>query len=112
MSYEKNVSISLLLDFYGQMLSDKQRETAELYYNEDLSLSEIAQLQNITRPGVRDRLVKAEMILRDYESKLGLLERFTLMKEEIAEIAELLRRKEAGDDIKTETILTRLSNLQ
>ena len=48
----KNLEISILLDYYGQMLTEKQREVAQLYYNEDLSLAEIAQFANITRQGV------------------------------------------------------------
>lgn len=48
----KNLEISVLLDYYGQMLTEKQREVARLYYNEDLSLAEIAQFANITRQGV------------------------------------------------------------
>lgn len=112
MSFEKSVDISLLLDFYGEMLTDRQRETTELYYNEDLSLSEIAALQSITRAGVRDRLVKSEAILRDYEQKLGLLRRFTYMKEEIAEITTLLERHENGEDVDFQDILKRLADLQ
>ena len=71
MDMDKNINISLLIDFYGDMLSDKQREAAELYYDEDLSLSEISDITGLTRPGVRDRLVKSERILRDLEEKLG-----------------------------------------
>lgn len=112
MSFEKSVDISLLLDFYGQMLTDRQRETTELYYNEDLSLSEIASIQSITRAGVRDRLVKSEAILRDYEQKLGLLHRFTRMKDEIASIASLIQRCKNGEDVDFEDILRRLSDLQ
>ena len=52
----KNLEISILLDYYGQMLTEKQLEVAQLYYNEDLSLAEIAQLANITRQGVRDSI--------------------------------------------------------
>jgi len=111
MSFEKSVDISLLLDFYGQMLTDRQRETTELYYNEDLSLSEIAAIQNITRAGVRDRLVKSEAILRDYEQKIGLLQRFTYMKDEIAEITALLKSREKGADADFSDIIRRLSDL-
>ncbi len=74
-SAEKNVQIGTLLDFYGELLSDRQREIASLYYNDDLSLSEVAQLMQITRQGVRDGLLKAEQLLCDYEAKLHLLER-------------------------------------
>lgn len=73
---EKNLEISLLLDFYGAMLTEKQREVVEYYYNEDLSLAEIAQHSGITRQGVRDSIKRAESQLLDCEEKLGLMKRF------------------------------------
>ena len=76
----KDIKISLLLDFYGDVLTDKQREAFELYYNEDLSLAEIAEQTDITRYGVRDRIVKSECILLEMEEKLGLAKRFNDMK--------------------------------
>lgn len=72
----KNLEISLLLDFYGDMLTDKQRNVVELYYNEDLSLSEIAAHSQITRQGVRDSIKRAESVLLDLEDRLGLAKRF------------------------------------
>lgn len=71
-----DVNMSLLLDFYGDTLSDKQREAMDLFYNGDLSLSEIAEITKITRQGVRDRIVKSEQILAELENKLGLASRF------------------------------------
>lgn len=73
---EKDLRISLLLDFYGRMLTEKQREVVEYYYNEDLSLAEIAQHSGITRQGVRDSIKRAEAQLLDCEEKLGLMRRF------------------------------------
>lgn len=52
----KNLDISVLLDFYGDMLTEKQREVIGFYYNEDLSLSEIGEFEGITRQGVRDSI--------------------------------------------------------
>ena len=66
----------LLFDSYGDMLTDKQRELFDLYYNEDLSLSEIAEHAGITRQGVRDAIVRAEHTLRQVEDKLGLVARY------------------------------------
>ena len=63
----KDLRISYLLDFYGDMLTDKQREVVELYYNEDLSLAEIAAISKITRQGVRDSIKRAESQLLEYE---------------------------------------------
>jgi predicted DNA-binding protein YlxM (UPF0122 family) len=85
----KDLRISLLLDFYGEMLTEKQRAVAELYFNEDLSLAEIAQHSGITRQGVRDGIKRAESLLLAYEEKLGLHSRFVYIQEGLAEIAQL-----------------------
>ena len=77
----KNLDLVILLDFYGDMLTDKQKEVVELYYNEDLSLGEIAQHFHITRQGVRDSIKRAEAILIQFEERLGLVERFKSMQE-------------------------------
>ena len=77
---------TMLLDFYGELLTDKQRECYDLHYNEDLSLSEIAEQLSISRQGVWDNIRRAEMSLSEYEEKTGLLERFDSIKEKIAEI--------------------------
>ena len=63
----KDLEISFLLDFYGDMLTEKQREVIEFYYNEDLSLSEIADNEGITRQGVRDSIKRAEAQLLSEE---------------------------------------------
>ena len=72
----KNLEISYLLDFYGDVLTDKQRDVMEQYYNDDFSLSEIADNFGITRQGVRDSIIRAEHTLRDLEEKLGLVSRY------------------------------------
>ncbi len=77
---------TMLLDFYGELLTDKQRECYDLHYNEDLSLSEMAEQLSISRQGVWDNIRRAEMSLSEYEEKTGLLERFDSIKEKIAEI--------------------------
>ena len=73
---EKSYDISRLLDFYGEMLSPRQKLCVSLYYNDDLSLSEVAEETGISRQGVRASLKKSEEILHDMESKLGLAARF------------------------------------
>ena len=65
----KNLYVSALLDVYGSFLGDKQRELTELYYNEDLSLAEIAENEGITRQGVRDSIKRAEAQLALLEEK-------------------------------------------
>ncbi len=82
----KNLEISVLLDFYGEMLTGKQRDFLDLYYNEDLSLSEIAENEGITRQGVRDSIKRAEAQLFDMESKLHLSQRFSELKDGLNEI--------------------------
>ena len=85
----KNLEITVLLDFYGDMLTDKQREFLGYYYNEDLSLSEIAQNEGITRQGVRDAIKRAETQLYEMESRLELARRFEEMRDGLTEIIDL-----------------------
>ena len=73
---KQTVELALLLDFYGGLLTEKQREYMELYYNEDFSLSEIAGLNGITPQGVRDVITRGEAALREVERKTGLIQRF------------------------------------
>lgn len=68
---------SMLLDFYGALLTDKQRECYDLHVNEDLSLAEIAEQAGISRQGVWDNIRRAEAALKDFEAKTGLIRRFT-----------------------------------
>ena len=86
----KNLQISVLLDFYGEMLTEKQREVVELYYNEDLSLAEIAENYGITRQGVRDVIVRAEAILTELEDKTGIIKRFHKMQDQFQELQSCL----------------------
>lgn len=79
----KDFNISVLLDFYGEMLTEKQRDVIEFYYDEDLSLAEIAQNCGITRQGVRDSIKRGEAQLKFYEEKLGLVERFAKINESL-----------------------------
>lgn len=82
----KNLDITLLLDFYGDMLTEKQRNFIGSYYNEDLSLSEIAANEGITRQGVRDAIKRAENQLVEMEKKMGLVARFDNMKSGLNDI--------------------------
>ena len=90
---------SMLLDFYGELLTDKQRECFDLHYNEDLSLSEIAEQLGISRQGVWDNIRRAESFLEDVEEKTGLLRRF---EENRAALEELLRKIERLREISGE----------
>lgn len=70
---EKNIEISMLLDIYGELLTSKQQDVLDLYYNQDLSLAEIAEEAGITRQGARKILVDGEKKLLEVESKLKIL---------------------------------------
>lgn len=97
----KDYHIGYLIDFYGSLLSDRQRDIISLYYEEDLSLAEIAEDIGITRQGVRDAIKKAESILAEAEEKLGLAERFKNLSDEISRIkAKLSALAVENDDIK------------
>lgn len=95
---EKNVEISLLLSFYKNMLTERQADTVELYYNEDLSLSEVGAELGISRQGVRDNLKRAEAILYDVESKLGLAARFIEIKSKLGEIDDIIAEIEKSPE--------------
>ena len=82
----KDLNIALLFDFYGEMLTDKQKDVIDLYYNEDLSLAEIAQFANITRQGVRDSLKRAEATLLEMEERMGLAKKFRVYQQALEEI--------------------------
>ncbi|MBR2916146.1 MAG: YlxM family DNA-binding protein [Clostridia bacterium] len=96
---EKNVEISLLLSFYGNVLTDKQKEAVALYYNEDLSLAEISEIAGITRQGVRDNIKRAETVLYDLEEKLGLCDRFLKIREKLKEMSVLTENSDIPRDI-------------
>ncbi len=84
----KNLDMIMLLDFYGDMLTSKQREFIDFYYNDDLSLAEIAENIGITRQGVRDAIKRAESQLTEMEEKLGFAARFEAMNKGLAKISE------------------------
>jgi uncharacterized protein len=88
----KDLKISLLLDFYGAMLTEKQRQMVEYYYDEDLSLSEIAENEGITRQGVRDFVKRSENQLLEMEQKLGLVHRFREIMDGLRKINEAADR--------------------
>ena len=76
---EKNVKISILCEIYGKLLTEKQANIIDKYYNQDLSLSEIAENEGISRQAVRDIIVKGEKKLFEFEEKLGLMkERYNI----------------------------------
>ena len=85
------LQMSLLFDYYGELLSEKQRVCFDLYYNQDLSLSEIASELGITRQGVHDSLSRAETALGEFERVTGCIARTAKALEAIAGACERLQ---------------------
>ena len=98
---EKNVKVALLFDFYRNMLTSRQAESIDLYYNEDLSLAEISEHMGITRQGVRDNIKRAENTLFDTEDRLGLASRFLKIKSDLLKIDDIIRDIEASPNVKS-----------
>jgi len=103
----KDLEVTLLFDIYGDMLTQKQRDFITYYYDDDLSLSEIAENEGITRQGVRDAIKRAEAQLFDFEAHLGLKRKFDELRQglqEIEEMTEIIR------EVNLRTILSREIN--
>lgn len=84
--------MAMLYDFYGDLLTPRQKEFYDLYYNDDLSLSEIAENYDITRQGVRDIIVRAERALEDIEEKTGLIQRYHHTKAALSSLRDLCQQ--------------------
>ncbi len=87
---EENIKFSVLLELYGKLLTEKQYELLDYYYNQDIGLSEIAENLGITRQAVRDNLKKGENNLNEFEEKLHLLQK----RNEILKICEEIKNPE------------------
>ena len=87
---------ALLYDFYGNLLTDKMRETCESYYNEDLSLAEIAEASGISRQGVYDTIHRAEKQLEEYEERLGLLDLFEKQQARAKKALEMINNGDSA----------------
>ena len=86
----KDLSISVLMDFYGGLLTEKQRDSLELYYDQDCSLAEIAEDMDISRQGVRDFIKRGEKQLYEFEEKLGLVKKYTNISSNISRLEEMI----------------------
>lgn len=103
---EKNVQISILLDIYGKLLTEKQYKLLDDYYNNDLSLSEIAENEDITRQAVRDNLKKGEKNLFEYEEKLRFMKKTIMQEEQIADIlSEITKIENTSSDKEVARVL-------
>jgi len=96
---EKKVEISILLEIYGNLLTEKQKEYMNYYYNEDLSLSEIAENDGITRQAVMRILQKSSKKLEEYEQKLQIMEKQKQIKNNIEQLRKDLKENKQLDNI-------------
>ena len=94
---DKILEQTLLYDFYGELLTDHQKQIYEDVVLNDYSFSEVAEEQGISRQGVHDLVKRCNKILQEYESKLHLVEKFVTIKEQIEEMEKSLRETEEPD---------------
>lgn len=108
---DDKVKISILLETYGKLLTEKQYNLLDDYYNRDLSLSEIAENEGITRQAVRDNLKKGENKLFEYEEKLGVMKKTLMQEETISSIlSEISKIKTSSSDKEIANILQDVKN--
>lgn len=107
---EKNIEVSILCQIYGKLLTDKQYAFLDHYYNNDLSLSEIAENYNITRQAARDNIKKGESKLFEFEEKLGIMKQTMKQEKKIGEI--LLELTKIQDQFSDEQIASILENVK
>lgn len=100
--FEKDLRIAYLLDVYGDVLTERKAEVLDMYYNEDFSLSEIAEQIGISRQGVRDLIRKGQDELLFLEAKLGLAQKLSAMREHVDSLASLIRDHEPSEAVLTE----------
>ena len=103
-SIEERVELSLLYDFYGALLKENQRRMFEASILDDYNLAEIAEDENITRQGVHDAIKRACKQLREYEQKLGLVEKFEKQKELVKKLHIILKGMNIGDEGELEEV--------
>ena len=102
--FEKNLNVGYLLDFYGELLSERKKAALDMYYNEDYSLSEIADEVGISRQGVRTVIKKAESELFFYEEKLGLAKKMLTVEKYSGSLCRLAEEHALPESIKNEIL--------
>ena len=110
---DKTLRDSLLMDFYGELLPKRQKDVIKLYYEEDLSLSEISEEFGISRQGVHDALKKGQHSLAEYEKTLGLIQKFQDQRQKIRELRKELESiiDNKQGDVNLEENLNRIKEL-
>jgi len=102
---------TLLYDFYGELLTPHQKDIYEQHILEDLSLSEIAANQGVSRQGIHDLVRRCEKILEGYENKLHLVEKFLSIRDNVNEIEELFTRYDKEDDLTVDELIVNVREL-
>ncbi len=97
------LEMSLLYDFYGDVLTEKQKNIFDLHYNEDLSLAEISELCGITRQGVRDAIIRSEHTLRDLESKIHLVGKYGNIQKQLQDVQNCAKRIRMENNLKSKS---------
>ena len=92
------LEMALLLDYYGGMLTDKQRDCFDMRYNQDLSLGEIAETMGVSRQAVNDNLSRTEALLRRMEENIGCVKRYKLARKALSEIRKAATVLDASSD--------------
>ena len=105
------IEMSMLYDFYGELLTRKQKSIMQYYYGDDYSLTEIAAETGTSRQAVYDTVRKAEKSLRGYEEKLGLVSRFTRTAAALDQASELLRELLADDGEQADDRLVKVRSI-
>ena len=105
---EERMTISLLLDFYGSLLTERQRECYALHHEDDMSLGEIAEEMHISRQAVHDNIERAKASMEGYEQKLHLIEQYLLRRKIVKQIREEL----VSAAITSESIQSLLTQLE
>ena len=103
--FEKNLNIGYLLDFYGELLPERARTVLDMYYNEDYSLAEIAEVIEISRQGVRNTIKKYESELFFYEEKLGLAKKMLQVEAYAESLNRLAEQHSLPDEVKAKILL-------
>lgn len=106
----KNLNFAYLLDFYSGILNEKQREILTLYYNDDLSLGEIAEISGMSRQGAHDIIKRGETKLTKFENALSLAERFQKIESTVLNIEEMVKALECNGKNEIMNLLEELKN--
>lgn len=103
---DERVELSILFDFYGELLKEQKKQIFEDYIQNDLSLSEIAEDKGITRQGVHDIVKRCSIELREYEEKLNLCKKFQSIRDELNQICQI------SETIKTTKHIDQLDEIE